>query len=86
MARSEGALSLMNGFTASMLREVVYSGLRLGSYEYFKDQCATLSALQRNPLLIALSGYTMRHTVHSRGKALASKSWPRRVPLPSDRE
>ena len=40
MARTEGTLSLMNGFTASMLREVVYSRLRLGSYEYFKDQYA----------------------------------------------
>ncbi|CCL99872.1 uncharacterized protein FIBRA_01897 [Fibroporia radiculosa] len=38
MARSEGILSLMNGFSASMLRELVYSGLRLGSYEYFKDK------------------------------------------------
>lgn len=38
MARTEGVSSLMGGFTASMLRELVYSGLRLGSYEFFKDQ------------------------------------------------
>lgn len=38
MARKEGVLSLMNGFTASMMREIVYSGIRLGSYEYFKDK------------------------------------------------
>jgi len=37
MARTEGVLSLMKGFSASMLRELVYSGMRLGSYEYFKD-------------------------------------------------
>lgn len=43
MARTEGALSLMNGFSASMLREVVYSGLRLGSYEFFKDKFYELS-------------------------------------------
>lgn len=40
MARTEGIRSLMNGFTASMLREIVYSGLRLGTYEYFKDKYA----------------------------------------------
>jgi hypothetical protein len=39
MARQEGFQSLMSGFTASMLREVSYSGLRLGAYEYFKDKC-----------------------------------------------
>jgi hypothetical protein len=40
MSRNEGIKSMMNGFTASMLREVVYSGIRLGSYEYFKDKYA----------------------------------------------
>ncbi|KAI0060816.1 mitochondrial carrier [Artomyces pyxidatus] len=44
MARSEGVMSLMNGFTASMLREVTYSGLRMGTYEYFKDSIHGLSA------------------------------------------
>ncbi|CAL1707462.1 unnamed protein product [Somion occarium] len=43
MARTEGISSLMGGFTASMLREIVYSGLRLGSYEYFKDKIYTAS-------------------------------------------
>ena len=38
MARTEGVRSMMNGFTASMLREVFYSGLRLGGYEFFKDK------------------------------------------------
>lgn len=36
MAKSEGVLSLMNGLTASMMREIVYSGIRMGTYEYFK--------------------------------------------------
>lgn len=38
MIRTEGPLSLMKGFTASMIREIVYSGLRLGAYEFFKDK------------------------------------------------
>lgn len=37
MVRSEGPLSLTNGFAASMMRELVYSGFRLGTYEFFKD-------------------------------------------------
>jgi hypothetical protein len=37
MARSEGVLSLMNGLTASMLREFTFSGFRMGTYEYFKS-------------------------------------------------
>ena len=38
MARKEGMLSLGGGMSASMLREVVYSGLRMGTYELFKDK------------------------------------------------
>ena len=37
MVRNEGAASLAYGFTASMMREFVYSGFRLGTYELFKD-------------------------------------------------
>ena len=37
MVRTEGTMSLMKGLTASMLREVTYSGIRMGTYEYFKD-------------------------------------------------
>ncbi|KIP08305.1 hypothetical protein PHLGIDRAFT_29642 [Phlebiopsis gigantea 11061_1 CR5-6] len=37
MVQHEGILSLTNGFTASMMREFVYSGFRLGTYEFFKD-------------------------------------------------
>ncbi|KAI0262961.1 mitochondrial carrier [Gloeopeniophorella convolvens] len=43
MARTEGALSLMNGLTASMLRELTYSGIRMGTYEYFKDSIHALA-------------------------------------------
>lgn len=50
MARKEGVGSLMNGFTASMLREVVYSGLRLGAYEFFKDKYVT-ELSQSSPVL-----------------------------------
>lgn len=38
MARKEGIMSLMGGLSASMVREVVYSGIRMGTYEYFKDK------------------------------------------------
>jgi hypothetical protein len=37
MVRNEGVSSLGHGFTASMMREFVYSGFRLGTYELFKD-------------------------------------------------
>ena len=37
MAQTEGFQSLLTGLTASMMREIVYSGIRLGTYEYFKD-------------------------------------------------
>ena len=40
MARIEGIRSLAGGMSASMLREVVYSGIRMGTYELFKDKCA----------------------------------------------
>lgn len=38
MARKEGVLSLTGGLSASMLRELVYSGIRMGTYEFFKDK------------------------------------------------
>ena len=38
MARTEGIRSLAGGMSASMLREVVYSGIRMGTYELFKDK------------------------------------------------
>lgn len=37
MVRSEGFKALTHGFTASMMREFTYSGMRLGTYEFFKD-------------------------------------------------
>lgn len=37
MVRSEGIKALAHGFTASMMREFTYSGMRLGTYEFFKD-------------------------------------------------
>ena len=38
MARTEGVRSLAGGVSASVLREIVYSGIRMGTYEYFKDK------------------------------------------------
>lgn len=38
MVRTEGVLSLTGGFGASMIREFVYSGMRIGTYEFFKDK------------------------------------------------
>ncbi|KAI0093315.1 mitochondrial carrier [Irpex rosettiformis] len=43
MVRNEGLSSLAHGFTASMMREFVYSGFRLGTYELFKDTLHTVS-------------------------------------------
>lgn len=37
MVQTEGAMSLMNGLVPSMWREIAYSGIRLGAYEFFKD-------------------------------------------------
>ena len=37
MLRTEGFMSLMNGTSASILREGTYSTIRLGTYEMFKD-------------------------------------------------
>lgn len=42
MVRNEGLVSLAHGFTASMMRELVYSGFRLGTYELFKDTCVII--------------------------------------------
>ncbi|KAI0812478.1 mitochondrial carrier [Irpex lacteus] len=49
MVRNEGVASLAHGFTASMMRELVYSGFRLGTYELFKDtlHAASNGALTR---------------------------------------
>lgn len=38
MVRNEGVFSLAGGFGASMIREFVYSGMRMGTYEFFKDK------------------------------------------------
>lgn len=48
MARTEGIRSLAGGMSASMLREVVYSGIRMGTYELFKDKCAPSPHLARS--------------------------------------
>ncbi|PWN47650.1 mitochondrial carrier, partial [Violaceomyces palustris] len=37
MAKNEGVMSLYNGVTASCLRELTYSTVRMGLYETFKD-------------------------------------------------
>ncbi|CAE6514803.1 unnamed protein product [Rhizoctonia solani] len=59
MVRSEGALSLTNGVSASVLREGIYATIRLGTYEAHKDLLHELSngALTREGIpLKALSG------------------------------
>jgi len=67
MARTEGIKSLMGGFTASMLREMVYSGMRLGSYEFFKDKVyeASKGALSREGLALKLVGATIAASIGS---------------------
>ncbi|CCO36436.1 Mitochondrial substrate carrier family protein ucpB AltName: Full=Solute carrier family 25 member 30 homolog [Rhizoctonia solani AG-1 IB] len=59
MLHSEGVLSLMNGVSASILREGIYATIRLGTYEAHKDLLYELSngALTREGIpLKALSG------------------------------
>ncbi|KAI0050032.1 mitochondrial carrier [Auriscalpium vulgare] len=67
MARTEGAMSLMNGLTASMLREVTYSGIRMGTYEYFKDAIsgATHGSLASDGLVLKVLAATVAATLGS---------------------
>ncbi|KZT65923.1 mitochondrial carrier [Daedalea quercina L-15889] len=71
MARTEGVLSLMKGFSASMLRELIYSGLRLGSYEYFKDVLYDRSrgALSREGIGLKVAAATVASAL---GSAIAN--------------
>ena len=75
MARNEGVLSLMKGFSPSMLRELVYSGFRLGTYEFFKDQCVLQYFPYHGNIYLAPGG-TLSPTELSRGKASPSKYCP----------
>ncbi|KAI0035952.1 mitochondrial carrier [Vararia minispora EC-137] len=71
MARREGPLSLMNGLTASMLREFSYSGIRMGTYDFFKDTFSRLSGgkLQNEGLALKLLSATVASTL---GSAIAN--------------
>ncbi|TFY65135.1 hypothetical protein EVG20_g5697 [Dentipellis fragilis] len=71
MARTEGARSLMNGFTASMLREVSYSGIRMGTYEFFKDAIYALGAgtISSDGLALKVLAATVASTI---GSAIAN--------------
>lgn len=71
MVRTEGPLSLMKGFTASMIREIVYSGLRLGAYELFKDKlhAASKGALTREGITLKVLAATCSASI---GAALAN--------------
>ncbi|KAH9024909.1 hypothetical protein EDB84DRAFT_1564254 [Lactarius hengduanensis] len=55
MARNEGAMSLMNSLTASMLRELTYSGIHMGTYKYFKSSIHGLA-----PGTLATDGHTLK--------------------------
>ncbi|KAH9016531.1 hypothetical protein EDB85DRAFT_2279892 [Lactarius pseudohatsudake] len=55
MARNEGAMSLMNSLTASMLRELTYSGIHVGTYKYFKSSIHGLA-----PGTLATDGHTLK--------------------------
>ncbi|RPD78562.1 mitochondrial carrier [Lentinus tigrinus ALCF2SS1-7] len=71
MARTEGILSLTGGISASMLRELVYSGIRMGTYEYFKDTLHDVSqgALTREGLALKIAAASIAATI---GSALAN--------------
>ncbi|KAI0743363.1 hypothetical protein C8Q80DRAFT_1106739 [Daedaleopsis nitida] len=67
MARTEGIRSLAGGVSASLLRELVYSGLRMGTYEYFKDKLyeASKGALSREGLSLKIAAATIAATIGS---------------------
>ncbi|KAI0303464.1 mitochondrial carrier [Multifurca ochricompacta] len=67
MARTEGLMSLMNGLTASMLRELTYSGIRMGTYEYFKGSIHGLapSALPTDGLTLKVFAASVAATLGS---------------------
>jgi len=67
MARNEGVLSLMNGLTASLLRELTYSGIRMGTYEYFKSSIHGLA-----PGTLATDGLTLKVLAASVAATLGS--------------
>ncbi|PIL33920.1 transporter [Ganoderma sinense ZZ0214-1] len=71
MARKEGIRSLAGGMSASMLREVVYSGIRMGTYELFKDKLhdASNGALSREGLPLKIMAASIAATI---GSALAN--------------
>ena len=74
MARTEGIRSLAGGMSASMLREVVYSGIRMGTYELFKDKSVfpphQLPPTTKRTLTDFRSlGYTTRRRVRCLGRA-----------------
>lgn len=77
MARKEGVLSLTGGLSASMLRELVYSGIRMGTYEYFKDKFVSFQTrlgLHKSTYARVLADCTQRQKVHLLGKDLRSRS------------
>ncbi|THH29191.1 hypothetical protein EUX98_g4993 [Antrodiella citrinella] len=61
MVRTEGVLSLTGGFGASMIREFVYSGMRIGTYEFFKDKlhAATKGGLSREGVMLKVAAATI---------------------------
>ncbi|EJF60391.1 hypothetical protein DICSQDRAFT_162011 [Dichomitus squalens LYAD-421 SS1] len=71
MARKEGIRSLGGGMSASMLREVVYSGIRMGTYELFKDKLhdASRGALSKEGLPLKIMSASIAATI---GSALAN--------------
>ncbi|KAI0779878.1 hypothetical protein C8Q74DRAFT_1456295 [Fomes fomentarius] len=71
MARKEGIRSLAGGLSASMLREASYSGIRMGTYEFFKDQlyAASNGALTREGLSLKIAAAATAATI---GSALAN--------------
>ncbi|KAH8079444.1 mitochondrial carrier [Cristinia sonorae] len=67
MVRNEGVLSLGGGFGASMMREFVYSGIRMGTYEFFKDKLhsATNGTLSREGVSLKVAAATISAAIGS---------------------
>ncbi|GJE96767.1 mitochondrial carrier [Phanerochaete sordida] len=67
MVRAEGPRALTHGFAASMMREFTYSGMRLGTYEFFKDtlNSASNGALTREGVALKVLAATCSSSIGS---------------------
>jgi hypothetical protein len=84
MLRSEGPGALMAGVQASVMREMSYSGIRMGLYDEIKELLAGETARRAHPVAVCLARALWQHQLgnciahgsssSSRGLSLATHS------------